>query len=248
MSNIRRSLALIASLGSSVLILGVLPIAAYADTSSLAGSTTTTVQDTTATTQQTVETTTDAASDTTSGTTDTISGTTSDVAGTVSGSTSDMTGAVSESTSGVTSTVGDSASGTISGGTGSGTTGETVGVQERPGASITPGGGSANPSPGSTEITGPTVRPAPAAFEIPSASLISSADGGSASGNTTAGLGKVIPKAVAPFLGGVPPFASGIGLVTALIAAAVFAVFTFSVFAARGVVLSGEVRSTATEL
>ena len=154
---------------------------------------------------------------------------------------------MSDTTSGVTSTVGDSTSGTICGATGWGTTGETVGVQERPGASITPGGGSANPSPGSTEITGPTVRPAPAAFEIPSAALISSADGGSASGNTTAGLGNVIPKAVAPFLGDVPPFATGIGLVIGLIAAAVFAVFTFSVFAARGVVLSGEVRSTATD-
>jgi hypothetical protein len=71
---------------------------------------------------------------------------------------------------------------------------------------------------------------------------------GSASGNTIGGIQDIIPKAVAPFLGGVPPFASGIGLVIALIAAAVFAVFTFGVFAAKGVVLSGEVRSTATEL
>ena len=42
------------------------------------------------------------------------------------------------------------------------------------------------------------------------------------------------------FLNHVPPFTSGIGLVPALIAAAVVALFTLTVFAARGVLLSDE--------
>jgi hypothetical protein len=269
MSKCSRSLMIVPLFSALLVFQAFSAVPAHAGTATL--DTGTVVDGTTGAVDGTVSDTTDAVGDTVSGATGAVDNTVSGATGTVDNIVSGATGAVNDATSGATggsapggSTSGatGAVSGTISGsssGTGStssGTTDTTSGGGSSGTSDLNAGtsnrrlsahsGGGLVPDPGRTAVSGGVTALGRLGAPSPLQGVTLTGSSTALAGSSLGSAPDVPARIIEPIIGDRPTFGAASGLAILVLAClTVFGVFSVVLFAARALVFSNEVRSTA---